>query len=283
MRLNLAQVLISDADLMLLDEPTNHLDLDAILWTAVAGAAPRRLDADFPRSRFPGRHRVGDPHIEHGRLKRYAGDYSDFERQRAEQPSLQQKLHDKQQAQVAHMQKFIDRFRAKATKAKAAQSRIKALEKLERIALAHVDSGFESNKTPLKLPNPMVLLENAARGYADTTILSAVSMSLRRSPGSSVGPQRRRQVHADPHPDGRIAGALRPRSAGPGPEGRLLPPAGDWLAADESPYQPLHRQHPNWSEQQLRTNWDASASTATMCSTRWAAFPAAKKRAWAWR
>ncbi|HAJ43538.1 MAG TPA: LPS export ABC transporter ATP-binding protein, partial [Alcanivorax sp.] len=187
MRLNLAQVLISDADLMLLDEPTNHLDLDAILWLqqwlvqhpgALMLISHDRAFLDATVSEIL--------HIEHGRLKRYAGDYSDFERQRAEQLSLQQKLHDKQQAQVAHMQKFIDRFRAKATKAKAAQSRIKALEKLERIAPAHVDSGFEFDfKTPLKLPNPMVLLENAACGYQDTTILSAVSMSLR--PESRVG------------------------------------------------------------------------------------------------
>ena len=256
MRLNLAQVLISDADLMLLDEPTNHLDLDAILWLqqwlvqhpgALMLISHDRAFLDATVSEIL--------HIEHGRLKRYAGDYSDFERQRAEQLSLQQKLHDKQQAQVAHMQKFIDRFRAKATKAKAAQSRIKALEKLERIAPAHVDSGFEFDfKTPLKLPNPMVLLENAACGYQDTTILSAVSMSLR--------------------PESRV-GLLGPNGAGKSTlirtlMGELPALSGhvqrdpdlkvgyfhqqqvDRLTADESPYQLLHRQHPNWSEQQLR-------------------------------
>ncbi|HCE41197.1 MAG: ABC transporter ATP-binding protein [Alcanivorax sp.] len=261
MRLNLAQVLISDADLMLLDEPTNHLDLDAILWLqqwliqhpgALMLISHDRAFLDATVSEIL--------HIEHGRLKRYSGTYSDFERQRAEQLSLQQKMHEKQQAQIAHLQQFIDRFKAKATKAKQAQSRVKALEKLERIGPAHVDSGFSFHfLKPDRLPNPMVGLDGVTCGYPDTPILSNVTLSLR--------------------PESRI-GLLGPNGAGKSTLIRTLvgeldalgghlerdPDLAvgyfhqqqvDRLAADDTPYQLINRAHPKWSEQQVRNELGA--------------------------
>ena len=187
MRLNLAQVLMSDADLLLLDEPTNHLDLDAILWLqsyliqqpgALLVISHDRAFLDATVNQIL--------HIEHKQLKHYSGGYSDFERQRAEQLSLQQKMHEKQQAQVAHMQKFIARFKAKASKAKQAQSRVKALERLELIGPAHVDSGFSFDfHSPNKLPNPMENLDAVQCGYPGAPILDQVSLSLR--PESRIG------------------------------------------------------------------------------------------------
>ncbi|MBL7250738.1 ATP-binding cassette domain-containing protein [Alloalcanivorax marinus] len=261
MRLNLAQVLISDADLMLLDEPTNHLDLDAILWLqqwliqhpgALMLISHDRAFLDATVKEIL--------HIEKGRLKRYSGTYSDFERQRAEQLALQQKMHEKQQVQIAHLQKFIDRFKAKATKAKQAQSRVKALEKLERIGPAHVDSGFSFGfLKPDRLPNPMVTLDDATCGYPGTPILAGVTLSLR--------------------PESRI-GLLGPNGAGKSTlirtlVGELTALAGhlerdpdltvgyfhqqqvDRLAADDTPYQLINRAHPKWTEQQVRNELGA--------------------------
>ena len=144
MRLNLAQALMCRSDLLLLDEPTNHLDLDAVLWLEDwLGRYPGTLllithDRDFLDAV------VGTiVHVDGQKLKTYGGNYSQFERERALQLSLQQASYAKQQRQIAHLQAFVDRFRAKATKAKQAQSRVKALERMERIAAAHVDSPFE--------------------------------------------------------------------------------------------------------------------------------------------
>jgi len=257
MRLNLAQVLMSDADLLLLDEPTNHLDLDAILWlqSHLIQQAGALLVISHDRA-FLDATVNQILHIEHKQLKHYSGGYSDFERQRAEQLSLQQKMHEKQQAQVAHMQKFIARFKAKASKAKQAQSRIKALEKLELIGPAHVDSGFSFDfHSPNKLPNPMENLDAVQCGYPGAPILEQVTLSLR--------------------PESRI-GLLGPNGAGKSTLMRTLvgelPPLGgrfekdgdlvigyfhqqqvDRLAADDSPYQMLSRFYPKWSESQLRS------------------------------
>jgi len=144
MRLNLAQALAARSDLLLLDEPTNHLDLDAVLWLE-----------DWLR-RYPGTLVIvthdrdfldavaqSIVHVTGRKLVHYAGNYSAFERERAAQLALQQAAYARQQRQIAHLQSFVDRFRAKATKAKQAQSRLKTLEKMERIAPAHVDSPFE--------------------------------------------------------------------------------------------------------------------------------------------
>jgi ATP-binding cassette subfamily F protein 3 len=168
MRLNLAQALMCRSDLLLLDEPTNHLDLDAVLWLEDwLGRYPGTLllithDRDFLDG-------VVDTivHVDQQKLKVYGGNYSQFERERAQQLALQQATYAKQQRQIAHLQAFVDRFRAKATKAKQAQSRIKALERMERIAAAHVDSPFEFAFAPVETAaRQLVRLEHAALGYA---------------------------------------------------------------------------------------------------------------------
>jgi len=167
MRLQLARALMCPSDLLLLDEPTNHLDLDALVWleawlkryegTMVVISHDREfLDA------------VTDVtlHIDAGKLVRYGGNYSKFEDMRAEQMELQQNAFAKQQDKIAHLQKFIARFKAKASKAKQAQSRVKALDRMEKIAplLADADFSFEF-KEPANLPNPMLSMQGVSVGY----------------------------------------------------------------------------------------------------------------------
>ena len=168
MRLNLAQALMARSDLLLLDEPTNHLDLDAVLWLEDwLGRYPGTLllithDRDFLDA-------VVDTivHVDGQKLRSYTGNYGDFERERALQLAQQQASYAKQQRQIAHLQAFVDRFRAKATKAKQAQSRVKALERMERIAAAHVDSPFEFAFVPTgTTARQLVRLEAATLGYA---------------------------------------------------------------------------------------------------------------------
>jgi ATP-binding cassette subfamily F protein 3 len=167
MRLNLAQALMCRSDLLLLDEPTNHLDLDAVLWLEDwLGRYPGTLllithDRDFLDAVVD-----GIVHVDQQKLKAYGGNYSQFERERAQQLALQQATYAKQQRQIAHLQAFVDRFRAKATKAKQAQSRIKALERMERIAAAHVDSPFEFVFAPVEpVARQLVRLEHVTLGY----------------------------------------------------------------------------------------------------------------------
>ena len=167
MRLQLARALMCPSDLLLLDEPTNHLDLDALVWleawlkryegTLIVISHDREfLDAVTQVT----------IHIEHAQLTRYGGNYSQFEELRAQQLTLQQSAFERQQAKIAHLQKFIDRFKAQATKARQAQSRVKALERMEKIApvLASADFTFEFQE-PANLPNPMLVLNDAAFGY----------------------------------------------------------------------------------------------------------------------
>ncbi len=187
MRLNLARALMKRAELLLLDEPTNHLDLDAVLWLEkyLANFEGTLLlishDRDFLDAICD-----NTVHIEREKLTLYRGNYSQFERQRAEQMVQQQAMFEKQQRQVAHLQSFIDRFRAKATKAKQAQSRIKALERMTMLAPAHVDSPFEFEfLDPRALPNPLLKMENVRGGYGDTTILQSINFQL--LPGSRIG------------------------------------------------------------------------------------------------
>jgi len=187
MRLNLAHALMCRSDLLLLDEPTNHLDLEAVVWLETWLQRYRGAmllishDRDFLDQCV---NRI--IHIEHEHINLYAGNYSDFERLRAEKLALQQASYEKQQKQVAHMTSFINRFKAKATKATQAQSRIKALERMQMIAPAHVDSPFSfSFKHPGPIPNPLLRLHKAAAGYDDTTILHDLSLSL--LPGERIG------------------------------------------------------------------------------------------------
>jgi ATP-binding cassette subfamily F protein 3 len=187
MRLNLARALMQRAELLLLDEPTNHLDLDAVLWLEkyLSNFDGTLLlishDRDFLDAVID-----NTVHIDNQKLNLYRGNYSQFERQRAEQMAQQQSMYEKQQRQVAHLQSFIDRFRAQATKAKQAQSRIKALERMTLLAPAHVDSPFQFEFLPPRaLPNPLLKLENVRAGYGETSILQQINFQL--LPGSRIG------------------------------------------------------------------------------------------------
>jgi len=187
MRLNLARALMCRSDLLLLDEPTNHLDLDAVIWLEEwLKSYPGTLllishDRDFLDSVTS-----HIAHIEQGGVTLYSGNYSAFERIRAERLANQQAAFERQQREVAHIRSYVDRFRAKATKARQAQSRLKALERMELIAPAHVDSPFHfSFKPPEKTPNPLLSMEYVAGGYGERTILNSVSLTL--SPGDRIG------------------------------------------------------------------------------------------------
>ena len=187
MRLNLARALVSRAELLLLDEPTNHLDLDAIVWLErwLSQYAGTLLVISHDREFLDGcvTHIA---HISGQRLKLYVGGYSAFEDQRAAQLALQQATYEKQQREIAHMTRFVERFRAKATKARQAQSRIKALARMERIAPAHVDAPFDFEfAEPERAPDPLLALEDAAAGYGTKTVLSGIDLSLR--PGARLG------------------------------------------------------------------------------------------------
>ena len=179
-RLNLAQALICPSDLLLLDEPTNHLDLDATLWLEEwLKRYPGTLviishDRDFLDNIVD---RIVC--IERQKLDAYAGNYSAFERQRAEKLAQQQLSFEKQQERIAHIEDFIRRFRAKATKARQAQSRIKELERMEKIAPAHVDSPFSFTFACAdKMSVPLVHIARGKIGYGDSTILANVELSI---------------------------------------------------------------------------------------------------------
>ncbi|WP_016954413.1 ABC transporter ATP-binding protein [Catenovulum agarivorans] len=187
MRLNLAQALICRSNLLLLDEPTNHLDLDAVIWLAkFLTQYPGTLivishDRDFLDQVCS--HII---HIENKKTYTYTGNYSAFERQRAAQLEQQQAMFERQQRERAHMQSFIDRFKAKASKAKQAQSRMKALAKMEEIAPAHADSQFHFEfYLPEKNPNPLINLDKVVAGYSDNIILNKIALNL--VPGSRIG------------------------------------------------------------------------------------------------
>ena len=185
MRLQLARALMCPSDLLLLDEPTNHLDLDALVWleawlkryegTMIVISHDREfLDAVTNVTM----------HIDNAQITRYGGNYSKFEDLRAQQLELQQASFSKQQEKIAHLKKFIDRFKAKASKAKKAQSRVKALDRMEKIAPVLADAEFTFEfKEPQNLPNPMLAISDASFGYrsedgAETTILQNVSRSV---------------------------------------------------------------------------------------------------------
>jgi ATP-binding cassette subfamily F protein 3 len=180
MRLNLAQALMRPSDLLLLDEPTNHLDLDAILWL------------EEWLKRYPGTMLIVSHdrdfldgvvttivHIDQKKLRRYGGDYSSFEVQRAQALELHGAQVEKQQRERAHLQSFIDRFKAKASKARQAQSRMKMLAKMEDLAPLHVAAPFSFEfREPLRAPNPLLVLEDVQAGYGDKVVLADVTFSL---------------------------------------------------------------------------------------------------------
>jgi len=186
-RLLLAQALMARSDILLLDEPTNHLDLDAVLWLENwLRSYPGTLLVIAHDREFLDRVATRVVSIEAGRAETYAGGYSDFEARRAERLAQQQAAHDRQQRKVREILGFVARFRAQATKARQAQSRLKMLERMERIAPAHVDSPFEFVfATPDRLPRPLLALDGVAAGYPGKLVLEGVEMSL--SPGDRIG------------------------------------------------------------------------------------------------
>jgi ATP-binding cassette, subfamily F, member 3 len=185
-RLNVAQALMCRSDLLLLDEPTNHLDLDAILWL-------EGWLRDYPGTLLLIAHdrefldRVTDRivNLEHGSIRAYRGNYSAFEIQRASELAEQASLRTRQQREIRHMESFVERFRAKASKARQAQSRLKALERMQRIAPAHVDSPFEfSFATPAKLPRPLIALEHQTVGYDGRVVVGDINLTV--APGDRL-------------------------------------------------------------------------------------------------
>ena len=255
-RLNLARALVSRADLLLLDEPTNHLDLDAVLWLeGWLKAFPGTLimishDRDFLDTV------VGQiVHIEAGGMKLYAGNYSTFERTRAERLALQQAMHLKQEREVAHLHAYIDRFRAKASKARQAQSRIKALERMELISAAHVDAPFHfAFREPEGFSDPLLQIEDAKVGYGEMALLSDIRLTLR--PGSRIGLLGRNGAGKSTLV--KLLANEKSVLAGRRLEGRHLKIGYfaqhqmELLRPDESPLQHLVRQEPLTREQELR-------------------------------
>ena len=256
MRLNLAQALICRSDLLLLDEPTNHLDLDAVIWLEKWLKSYQGTlilishDRDFL-----------DPvvdkiiHIEQQKMFEYTGNYSSFERQRATRLAQQQSMYESQQQRVAHLQSFVDRFKAKASKAKQAQSRIKMLERMEMIAPAHVDNPFHfSFREPESLPNPLLKMEKVSAGYADRIILDSIKLNL--VPGSRIGLLGRNGAGKSTLIK-LLAGELNPVSGEIGLAkgiklGYFAQHQLEFLRADESPIQHLARLAPQEMEQKLR-------------------------------
>ena len=256
MRLNLAQALICRSDLLLLDEPTNHLDLDAVIWLerwlkSYEGTLILiSHDRDFL-----------DPvidkiiHIEQESMFEYTGNYSSFERQRVAKLAQQQSLYESQQEKVAHLHSYIDRFRAQATKAKQAQSRIKMLERMEMIAPAHVDNPFSFTfRKPENLPNPLMKMEKVTAGYGDRIILDAIKLNL--VPGSRIGLLGRNGAGKSTLIK-LLAGELEAMDGKMGLAkgiklGYFAQHQLEYLRADESPLQHLSRIAPEVLEQQLR-------------------------------
>ena len=286
MRLNLAQALICRSDMMLLDEPTNHLDLDAVIWletwlkdykgTLLLISHDRDfLDAVVTHMLF----------IEQQRLKIYAGNYSDFEVRRAEQLAQQQSMFVRQQREIEHVKHFIERFKAKASKAKQAQSRIKTLERMEMISAAHVDSPFSFRfYEPARMPSPLMHLADVAAGYPGKPILSGVNMSL--LPGDRIG-------LLGHNGSGKstliklMAGELKPLSGEltVSPELRIGYFAQQTLELlDPKASAMLHLQRINQraSEQELRSFLGSLGLMVITHWYRWSHFPGVKKHAWCW-
>ena len=187
MRLNLARTLMRRSDLMLLDEPTNHLDLDAVLWLqGWLVAYPGTLLVISHDRDFLDEVTTHTLHLHGGTAVLYTGNYSQFERQRAEKLTLQAAAHGKQQRQIAHLNSFITRFKAKASKATQAQSRIKQLERMTLVEAVHADSEFSFEfPEPPRLPSPLVRFDDASAGYPGKTILQGLKLLI--APGERVG------------------------------------------------------------------------------------------------
>jgi len=255
-RLNLARALSCRADLLLLDEPTNHLDLDAVLWleqwlkTTPATLLLISHDRDFLDAV------VGQIiAIDQQKLTLTTGGYSDYERAKAARLAAQQSAFAAQQREIAKLTRFVERFKAKATKARQAQSRVKMLERMEIVAAAHVDSPFHfSFREPESLPDPLLIIENASAGYVDRKILENITLTLR--PGCRIGLLGRNGAGKSTLIK-LLAGAVA-QQGGERKEAKALNIGYfaqhqlEQLRPDESPLQHLQRLEPLTPEQELR-------------------------------
>jgi len=257
MRLNLARALMCRSDLLLLDEPTNHLDLDAVIWLeewlkAYTGTLLLiSHDRDFLDAVCS-----HVAHIEQEIVTLYTGNYSAFERVRAERLANQQAVFERQQREVAHIQSYVERFRAKATKARQAQSRLKALQRMELIAPAHIDSPFHFQfPAPEKNPDPLLRIEEVSAGYGETRVLEDIELSL--SPGDRIG-------LLGPNGAGKstliklLAGELQPMAGARQPAlnlncGYFAQHQLDQLRSDQTPLEHLRGLDANAREQTLRS------------------------------
>jgi len=187
MRLNLARALMCPSDVLLLDEPTNHLDLEAIYWLErwLKQYSGTLLVISHDRE-FLDKTIKGILHIEHKTIKYYRGNYSQFEETRAEQLALHEATYAKQQRQIKHMMRFVDRFRYKASKSRQAQSRLKAIERMEKVALLQASSPIQFEfSSPVNMPRPLITIHNGAWGYGGTPLFTRVNLQI--NPGDRIG------------------------------------------------------------------------------------------------
>lgn len=256
-RLNLAKALISRSDILLLDEPTNHLDLDAIIWLEnwLRNYKGTLLIISHDREFLDN---IVDhiAHIDQKALKLYTGNYSTFEKQRATNILLQQAAFEKQQKHIAHLQSFINRFKAKASKAKQAQSRVKAIERMELVSAVQVDSPFQFHfKEPSKCSNPMLTLQNCRIQYGDKIVLDEVSLSITPEDRIAlIGPNGAGKTSLIKLLAGELmpAHGLRETSAGL-KIGYFAQHQIDHLVLHETPLDHLRRLSPTTRELELRT------------------------------
>ncbi|MGF6967818.1 ATP-binding cassette subfamily F protein 3 [Paraburkholderia sp. WC7.3g] len=286
MRLNLAQALMCRSDLLLLDEPTNHLDLDAIVWLEdwLNRYAGTLIVISHDREFLDSVCNV-TLHLEQQQIRRYGGNYSQFEVLRAQQIALQQSAYDKQQRTVAHLQSYINRFKAQATKARQAQSRVKALEKMELIAPAHVASPFTFEfRTPDSAPNPMMVMEDVRCGYhaedgGEIPIVERVVLSIQN--GQRIG-----LLGANGQGKSTLiktlAGTLEPLSGhvreGKGLRiGYFAQHQLETLRPDDTPLQHLARLAPDTREQELRDFLGSFNFSGDMATAKIAPFSGGEK------
>ncbi len=281
MRLNLAQALMCRSDLLLLDEPTNHLDLETVIWLEDwLRQYPGMLLLISHDRDFLDRVVTHIAHVENRSLTLYTGSYSDFEAQRAEQLAHQQAQYLKQQREIKHMQGFVERFRAKATKARQAQSRLKALERMTLISQAHVDSPFEFHfDRPDQLPNPILRLQHAAAAYNDSVILNDINLNIVEGDRIGLlghnGAGKSTLIKL-------LAGAMQPV------DGKCIPAKGinvgyfaqhqlEQLDGEASPLLHLQRIDPQATEQQLRNFLGGFAFQGDMATSPVAPFSGGEK------
>jgi ATP-binding cassette subfamily F protein 3 len=270
MRLNLARALMCPSDLLLLDEPTNHLDLDAIVWLEawLAGYGGTLLLVSHDRE-FLDATVSTIVNFEARRLRRYSGNYSAFEAQRAARLANEQALYARQRREVARLEAFIDRFRAKATKARQAQSRLKALARMELIAPAHVDSPFDFHFREFPgSPDPVLVLEDASCGYDGAPVLSGIDLTIQA--GARIGLLGRNGAGKTTLI--KLAAGQLPPLAGERREGKGLRVGYfaqhtlEVLRPEDTPLQHLQRLDPQAREQSLRDflgSFDFSGDMAT--------------------